>query len=223
MKKYFVSGIDTDVGKTYVTGILLKYLKSVNCNSLSIKPIQTGCKGISEDILLHRKISKSELTTFDEDLTTSPYVFKFPASPHLSSELEKIKIDSTHIEKSINKVAKSYDITLIEGAGGLFVPFFDTYTTIDFLKSNRDIGVILVTTPKLGSINHTLLSLYTLKNENIKIEGIIYNKFGDYDKVIAYDTFEKISQFIEKWKIDSPFIEVSDIEGDYNFSKIFKG
>ncbi|PIE78031.1 MAG: dethiobiotin synthase, partial [Candidatus Delongbacteria bacterium] len=185
MKKYFVSGIDTDVGKTYVTGILLKYLKSVNCNSLSIKPIQTGCKGISEDILLHRKISKSELTTFDEDLTTSPYVFKFPASPHLSSELEKIKIDSTHIEKSINKVAKSYDITLIEGAGGLFVPFFDTYTTIDFLKSNRDIGVILVTTPKLGSINHTLLSLYTLKNENIKIEGIIYNKFGDYDKVIA--------------------------------------
>ena len=127
---YFVSGIDTDTGKSVVTGLLARSLRKRGVNAITQKFIQTGCVGISEDILKHREIMGIEPQPVDEDGTTCPYVMTYPASPHLAAEIDKVTLDMERIEASTRKLNALYDVVLLEGAGGLYVP-----VTRDYLRS----------------------------------------------------------------------------------------
>jgi len=216
MAVYFISGIDTDSGKTIVTGLLANYIKFIKKESVITQKIaQTGCGELSEDIYIHRQLMKSEL--FDEDKTgvTVPYKFKFPASPHLAAALENKKINTSIINESTQKLLSKYDNVIIEGVGGLFVPLFDAYTVIDYIK-DMNYPLILVSSSKLGSINHTLLSIEALQNRNIDLRGIIYNNFFSGNEIISQDTKIIISKFLEKYGYDNNIVEIPKID---NFEK----
>ena len=157
-KVYFVSGIDTDAGKSVVTGLLARDMNARNERTITQKFIQTGNTGISEDIELHRRIMGIPLQEVDLDGTTCPIIFTYPSSPQLAAEIDHREIDLSLVEKSTAKLLESYDTVLLEGAGGLFVPLTDTYSTIDYITDHH-LPLILVTSPRLGSINHTVLSL----------------------------------------------------------------
>jgi len=163
-KVIFISGIDTDCGKTIVTGLLAKFLQKTGKKVITQKLVQTGCSEISEDIETHRKIMNIGLLEEDKNHLTCPYIFQFPASPHLSAKIENTEIDIDKILNSTNKLLEKFDIVLIEGAGGLLVPITSNYSTIDFIAKNK-YPIILVSSSKLGSINHTLLSLELIKNK----------------------------------------------------------
>ena len=90
---YFVSGIDTDAGKSVVTGLIARSLLHQGVNVITQKFIQTGCRGISEDILTHRRIMGIPVQDVDRDGTTCPYVMTYPASPHLAAEIDHLAID----------------------------------------------------------------------------------------------------------------------------------
>lgn len=160
MKKiYFVSGIDTDAGKSYATGAIAAKWRSEGINVITQKFIQTGCEGeVSEDIELHRRIMGTGLLPEDMDGTTCPIKLRYPASPDLAARLENTEIDLALVEKSTRKLASMYNVVLIEGAGGLLVPIQGHYTMLDYVREHS-LPLILVTNPKLGSVNHTLLSL----------------------------------------------------------------
>ncbi|MDD5728854.1 MAG: ATP-dependent dethiobiotin synthetase BioD, partial [Victivallales bacterium] len=81
---YFIGGIDTDVGKTIVCGLLARYLRSAGISHISAKLVQTGCEDIADDIITHRKLEGIALLPEDRNQGTCPYIFKFPASPHLA-------------------------------------------------------------------------------------------------------------------------------------------
>ena len=89
-KVIFVSGIDTDVGKTVATGIYAKKLMEQGFSVITQKMIQTGCKNIADDLLVHRKIQGIDLTAEDLQGDTCPYLFEYPCSPHLAAKLEKL-------------------------------------------------------------------------------------------------------------------------------------
>ena len=93
-KTIFVSGIDTDAGKTYCTAWLANKLRAEGRSVITQKFIQTGCTGISEDILKHREIMGIEPQEVDKDGTTCPYVMTYPASPHLAAEIDHVVIDT---------------------------------------------------------------------------------------------------------------------------------
>lgn len=213
-KLIFITGIDTGVGKTYATGIIAKGLMDMGLKTITMKPIQTGCDNFSEDIIEHRKLSGSELTSYDLNKITSPYIFKFPASPHLSAKLENKHIDINVIVKNIEILQNHFDYILIEGAGGLMVPITDTILTIDLIqKINTD--TILVSTAKLGSINHTLLSIEAMTRRNIKIKAILYNLFFSSDQIITDNTLDTIKSFHREIpifklskEIEAPFFSV---------------
>ena len=197
MKRIFVTGIDTDTGKTYATAHYANQLKAKGLKVITFKLVQTGCIGISEDIIMHRKLMNEPLLDIDKDGTTCPYVFKFPASPHLAAELENRSIDLKVIEASLSKIEalNQFDICLIEGAGGLMVPIHSNYLISDYIKENN-LPTILVTSGKLGSINHTLMSLEIIKQKDILLKNILFNDFITENEVISNDTKQLIKNII---------------------------
>ena len=111
-RAYFVTGIDTDAGKSIVTGVLARALSARGERVITQKFIQTGCDGLSEDIETHRRIMGIGLLPEDEDGTTCPIVFTYPASPHLAAAIDGRDIDLTLIGRSTEKLLQKYDTLL---------------------------------------------------------------------------------------------------------------
>lgn len=193
----FISGIDTDAGKTYATAYLGQLLAEKGFSVITQKFIQTGCIDTSEDIEAHRRLMNMEITPEDKDGTTAPLIFRHPCSAQLAAALENRSIDLSAIEKSTEILTSRYDRVLIEGAGGLAVPITDTYFTIDYIAAHH-LPVVLVTSGKLGSINHTILSLEAIRNRSITLAGVIYNQHFDYDPLISEDTYHFIERYLKR-------------------------
>ena len=202
---HFVSGIDTDAGKSYVTGILARELNRQGVRTITQKFIQTG--GENTDILLHRRLMGTGMLPEDLDGTTAPLIFSYPASPHLAAALDGREIDFGAIDRSAQLLAARYDVVLMEGAGGLHVPLKEFYTTLDYIEE-KQLPLLFVTSGKLGSINHTLLSLETCRQRGIKVEMLIYNHFFDDDRTIAEDTQRYLQGYLHHYHPQSAFIEI---------------
>lgn len=208
----FVSGIDTDAGKTYATGYLARKLMDQGKKVATLKFIQTGCNGFSEDIEVHRKLMEVELPE-DKELVTAPIIFTYPASAQLAARLDGKEIDLNRVDKALEKLKEKYDVILVEGAGGLMVPLTDDVLSIDYPKS-RQLPVILVTNGILGSINHTILSLEALANRGMKIHSVVYNKYFDKDQTIAEDTHGFIERYLQRHHPGVPLIDIPALIGD---------
>lgn len=193
----FVSGIGTNVGKSYATGWLANKLNSEKKNAITLKMIQTGNDGYSEDIDIHRKIMGLPLLDEDKDFTTAPIIMTYPASPHLAAKIDHCTIDLSKIDRSTEKLFEKYDTILMEGAGGLMVPITETYTTIDYIREHN-LPLALVTNGQLGSISHTLLALEAIKTRQIKLKYVVYNPYFDEDKIIAEETQKYLREFLKK-------------------------
>ncbi|HCL57190.1 MAG TPA: dethiobiotin synthase [Spirochaetia bacterium] len=219
MKTIFVTGIDTGVGKTAAAGLLAKHLLEKGEKVITLKIVETGAAGFSEDIKTHRNIMGIALTEEDQKGLTCPYLFSLPASPRLSANREGKSIDCNKILSSLHELQKNYSTVILEGAGGLFVPLNERELIVDFIQKNR-FPVVLVSSPRLGSINHTLLSLEALKNRGIKIIGIVYNLAVEADPLIVEDTRKTIQDFYPKLPIvDLPDYKKNPLQ-TINFSEI---
>ena len=97
---YFISGIDTNIGKSIVTGILALNLKNKGVNVITQKMVQTGNINSSEDIEMHRKIMKLPYLDVDKDMTTAPEIFSYPCSPHLAAKIDKRELDLDKIKRA---------------------------------------------------------------------------------------------------------------------------
>ena len=134
--------------------------------------IQTGCTEVSEDIEMHRKIQGIPFTEEDKAGLTCPYIFTYPCSPHMAAEKDGKTIDLSVITEATRRLQEKYEYVLLEGAGGLMVPNDFHSLAIDYVKE-QGYPVILVTSGKLGSINHTLLSLYACKHTEFRSNGCL--------------------------------------------------
>lgn len=159
------------------------------------KFIQTGCTGISEDILKHREIMEIGPLEIDRDGTTCPYVMTYPASPHLAAEIDRVTLDTDRIAASSRKLDELYDIVLLEGAGGLYVPVTRDYFTIDYIQEKKH-PLILVTSSKLGSINHTLMSLELCRQRGIELALLVYNRFPNDSEWITNDSITIFQHYL---------------------------
>lgn len=158
-KKYFVTGIGTEIGKTLTSAILTEQLKADYW-----KPIQSGDLHQSDTLKVKNLISNGA-TKFHPEA----YRLTQPFSPHYSAALDGVEINLDLIQ-----LPKTENNLIVEGAGGLMVPLNQRDLIIDLIKK-IGLEVILVSKNYLGSINHTLLSVEALKSRNIPIKGIIFN------------------------------------------------
>lgn len=216
MSVFFITAIDTDIGKTIITGSLAKSLgdyilkNNLNKKIITQKIIQTGNKNTySDDIIMHRKLMHSHLLAHDLSRDTCPYTLKKPASPHLSLLLEKKIWDSQILTDATANLLAHYDIILLEGAGGVLVPLNQNITTLDYISA-QNYPVCLVTCARLGSINHTLLSLSVI-NQKAKLHSVIYNDYFDSDLEIAEDFQTYIKSYLNNNFPNCAFIHIKDI------------
>ncbi|MDE5794701.1 MAG: dethiobiotin synthase [Muribaculaceae bacterium] len=208
--KYFVTGIGTDVGKSWATGWLAKRYKDEGKSVITQKFIQTGNVGYSEDIEVHRQVMGIAMTSEDKEMITAPQIFSYPCSPDLAAKIDKRAIDFRKIESATEILESRYDIVLIEGAGGIMVPLEGEYLTIDYIRDHR-LPTIVVTNGQLGSINHTLLTLYAIKQYGIELAEVIYNHHFDKDPIICADTIEYLKKYLADHFPTTLFSEMNSI------------
>ena len=214
MKKnvFFVSGIDTDAGKSYATGFLAREWNKNGRRTITQKFIQTGNVGHSEDINLHRQLMEIPFTEEDKEGLTMPEIFSYPASPLLASRLDKRPIDFDKIKRATETLSERYDTVLLEGAGGLMVPLTEELLTIDYI-AREQYPLIFVTSGKLGSINHTLLSFEAIQKRGIVLDTVLYNLYPTVeDKTIQEDTMNFIRQWLKKYFPQTQFMVVPEIQ-----------
>ena len=208
-----VSGIDTGIGKTVATGLLAKTLLRQGKNVITQKIVQTGCEGIADDIVEHRRLMGIELQDVDLQGVSCPWIFRYPASPHLAARMEGREVDIMQIRRATFLLQKRYELVLLEGVGGLLVPLAPDLLFADYISS-AGYSLLLVTTPRLGSINHTLLSLEACVKRGIPLKGVIYNCFENSEQPVVDDTRECIVRYLNKVGYAVPLLELHHGEFD---------
>lgn len=160
-ERFFVTGTDTDVGKTVTSAML-----TLGLNATYWKPIQSGLAPITDT-----EYVKQVTGLDDSHFLPERFRLNEPLSPHASAAIDGVEIHLSDFElpKTIN-----HSPLIVEGAGGLMVPLNDRDYIIDLIKY-FELPVCLVSRSALGTINHTLLSLAQLRRENIPILGVIIN------------------------------------------------
>lgn len=206
--KYFITGIGTDVGKSWATGWLACRWRNEGKSVITQKFIQTGNVGRSEDIEVHRRIMGMPMTEEDREMLTAPEIFTYPCSPDLASRIDNKEIDFAKIEKASDVLDSRYDIVLIEGAGGIMVPLKGEYLTLDYLRDKK-LPTVVVTNGQLGSINHTLLTLEAIRREGIELAEVVYNHHFDKDPTICEDTIAYLRGYLDR---NFPTVPLTEME-----------
>lgn len=181
----FITGTDTDVGKTIITAGIAAVMQSLGYSTGVFKPLQSGAikknnEFISPDLNFVSLIDPNIKTKYS-------YCFHPPTSPYLASIIEKVQIDKKKIHADYNEFKRECDFVLVEGAGGILVPVQHNYLMAD-LSKELNIPLIIVARPDLGTINHTLLTIEAAKSRNIEIAGVIISNYPSNTKDISIRT-----------------------------------
>ncbi len=177
---FFITGTDTEVGKTLVSGALLLKLREQGINALGFKPVVAGtyldANGITQNEDLETLRIASDLAI--NALSLCPYVLDQPAAPHLVAAQQGLRIEMSVLVNAFQQIQNKADFVVVEGAGGFLVPLNENTDLAQFAKA-IDFPVILVVGMKLGCINHALLTDEAMKSRNLKIAGWVANSLSE--------------------------------------------
>jgi len=178
LKSLFITGTDTDVGKTYITAGLGVVFRKMGIDVGVMKPFAAGIaqkKGYkSEDIEI---LSRAAMACDPEKLV-NPQFFRIPASPYTAWKKLKIKPNIPTILSSYKKLSKLHDMMLVEGMGGIMTPILKDYYITNLIKEMK-IPAVIVTRSKIGTVNHTIMTCKMCEKYKIPVKGIIINNFDD--------------------------------------------
>ncbi len=186
-KGLFVLGTGTDIGKTYVTGLLLKYIRDNGYNASYFKAALSGAIRNEEGKLVPGDaVEVLSMAGLEEDTDfLVPYIYETAVSPHLASHIEGNPVDLDVVKRSYDEVSKKYDYIVMEGSGGIVCPIRydgpDNENNImleDIIKA-LDLNVVLVGDAGLGTINSVVTTVEYLRNRKIHVCGILLNNFKD--------------------------------------------
>jgi dethiobiotin synthetase len=171
----FITGTDTDVGKTVVSAGFALVLRERGMKVGVMKPVATGCYGGDERLVSPDAAFLMEAAQNEYPPLTSPSRYRNPLSPNVAAMLEKKEVDVPNILKSYRQLQKHYDFMIVEGIGGLMVPLRKDYYVANLI---RDMGlpIVIVSHAGLGAINHTLLTVDAATIRGLEVKGIIFNR-----------------------------------------------
>ncbi len=205
-KGFFITGTDTGVGKTIVAAALLKVSQFLGYRTIGMKPIESGClRGATGSDLASREgeilipqdgrfIGEIAGAPDALDLIT-PLRFENPLAPLPASDIEGKPVDLDKVMNAFAILARTHDVVIVEGIGGIMVPIRDDYLVSDLAK-NLGLPVIVVAKPGLGTLNHTLLTLEHALAKGLSVAGIIINYSRPPEMSIAERTNQAVLEKI---------------------------
>lgn len=174
-KGIFITGTDTGVGKTFVAAGLIKAIRGKGINVCPMKPVETGCRKRDGELLPADAVKLLKASGLKESLdAVNPYRFRQPLAPAAAAENEGVVIKRSKIISACERLSKSYDFIVIEGAGGIMTPVYKKYLCLDLIKK-IGLPLIIVSRPGLGTINHTLLTIEAARSRGVNLHGVIIN------------------------------------------------
>ncbi|WDR80496.1 dethiobiotin synthase [Candidatus Purcelliella pentastirinorum] len=182
IKKIFITGTDTNIGKTFISKIILIKANKLGYKTGGYKPIATGCiktkSGlINNDVITLQKYSNTILSYKE----INPYSFKFPTSPNIANKNNIYNITIKNISRGLSNICKKANFIIIEGVGGWYTPISNNITMADWVMHEK-LPVILVIGIKLGCINHALLTIKAIKKNKLNLIGWITNNLKKKNK-----------------------------------------
>lgn len=208
-KRIFITGTDTDVGKTLVTSCLIEKFQQAKYSVIAIKPVAAGCVWLdgqlkNSDALILQQ-SMDQRISYD---LVNPIALESPIAPHIAAGKENKNLSVQSLQMQCNLSQHQSDILLVEGAGGWLVPLNDTETLADFVLA-ESMEVILVVGLKLGCISHALLTIKAIEATGLKLVGWVANLI-DPDMSVVAENMGTLKQ-----RINAPLIgEIPYIESD---------
>lgn len=196
-KGIYITGTDTDIGKTAVSAGLMYLLRNNGYNAVYFKAALSGAIEENGKLIPGDTRFACELSGLKEEYNNiTPYIYKTAVSPHLAAKIENKPIDLNVIKDKFNKMKEKYDYVLAEGSGGIVCPLIDdkdnTYMLYDLIKE-LGMNVIVVARASLGTINHTVITVKYIESLGIKVKGIIINGYKE-NELYEKDNIEMIKK-----------------------------
>ncbi|KHF24057.1 dethiobiotin synthase [Solemya velum gill symbiont] len=213
MKGWFITGTDTEIGKTHITLALMEALKKQGNKVTGMKPIASGCEKTDEGLRNSDALAIQAASSVHKRYElVNPYAFEPPIAPHLAARNSDVQIDIEQITTIAHTLVQDEDLILIEGVGGWMVPLGGGQMLAD-LASTLNLPVILVVGMRLGCINHALLSAAAIKASGLQLAGWIANSVDpDMDEPEAVlDTLNE--------QMDAPLIGQMPYKGELLLQK----
>ena len=200
-KGFFVTGTDTEVGKTLVTGALILKLREQEIRAIGFKPVVAGTYSNPKDEVLNEDVETLKIASnlISSDLSICPYLLTTPAAPHLAAAHQGLSLKMDVLTAAFQNAQKQADCVVVEGAGGFIIPLNDQEDLSSFAAA-IDLPIILVVGMKLGCINHALLTYEAIKARKLKLAGWVAN--SPYEEML----FLKENLQTLKTRISSPFL-----------------
>ena len=176
---FFITGTDTEIGKTLVAGALILKLRDQGINALGFKPVAAGTYQDLQGNILNEDIETLRIAANlepDQNIT-SPYVFEMPIAPHLAAEKLGKRLDLDTMLDTYEKVSSQTNCIIVEGAGGFLIPLNETENLSDLVQKLK-LPVIMVVGMRLGCINHALLTYEAILSRQITIAGWVANSLS---------------------------------------------
>ena len=227
----FVSGTGTDIGKTYVTGLLLKYIRDNGYDATYFKAALSGAiRDENNNLIPGDAVEVLTMANLDENTDfLVPYIYETAVSPHLASQIEGNPVELSKVRSAYEEVSKKYDYILMEGSGGIVCPIRyegkDNKNNImleDIIKF-LDLDVILIADAGLGTINSIVTTVEYLKSKNIHVCGIIMNNYKDElmenDNVKMVEDLCDVDVIAKVYQNDKNLLPDVDIEDMISYFK----
>jgi dethiobiotin synthetase len=204
----FVTGTGTEVGKTVAAAAIARTLAREGQRVAVFKPAVTGLdEGVETDHALLRRASGSGQS--DEEI--APYRYGPPASPHLAAALAGEEIDPGLLRQAAATAAENADAIVCEGVGGLLVPLSPTYLVRD-LAADLGYPLVVVASPGLGTINHTLLTVEAARAAGLEVAAIVLNPWPEEPTEVERSNRETIAKLAAAPVLTFPEIDLADLE-----------
>lgn len=201
MSGLFITGTDTEIGKTFVSSLLIQLLVEEGLQVIGMKPIASGAKIIDGILKNEDALSLIEVSNIDADYKIiNPYVFEPAVSPHIAAEDAGVEIDLKKIKSNFDQLQKNSDVVVVEGVGGWYAPL-SSHCTVADLVEELQLPIILVVGLRLGCLNHALLTAQAIRQSGLPIAGWIANHV-EKDFVSAEKNITTLKHFLN----DLPFL-----------------
>lgn len=189
--RYFITGTDTDAGKTYVSCLLIEALKAAGKSVAGYKPF--ACGDNHDSLALQKAAGGASIIDIDE---VTPVLLDIPASPYAAAVLDDVTVDVDAARKGFLHLATKFEALIVEGAGGWEVPLWGRETMADFAASLA-LPVIVVVNNKLGCLNHAILTVRNIQARGLTCAGIILNHAQEGESAVSLSNRMVLEEFLD--------------------------
>jgi dethiobiotin synthetase len=221
MQSFFVTGIDTEVGKTYVSCALIRQLVAAGQRVAGMKPVASGARKLDGQLRNDDALQLMSAANVDMDYElVNPYCFEPAIAPHIAAQQAGVEMSPEVIHTAYKKLSAQADIVVVEGVGGWYVPL-NSYQTMADVAQTLNLPVLLVVGMRLGCLNHALLTADAVRARGLKLAGWIANILDPSMPELTHN-IDTLKRFIMAPHLGvMPFLRDVTVKQDVNFKTPF--